>query len=310
MKVPEKPKIISVQNLSKSYGNLKAVDDISFDVYKEEIFGMVGPNGAGKTTTVESIEGLRRPSNGKISVFDLNPINDRYSLKYKIGMQIQDAFLPDRIKVGEALNLFSAIYGKQLDIQNLLDQFGLSGKSGYFFGKLSGGEKQRLFIALSLIHDPDIVFMDELTTGLDPQARRAMWELVLDIRKKGKTIFLTTHYMEEAEKLCDRVAILDKGKIIALDTPDNLIQSLGIDNRVVFKVEGDFKDIEEIKKLKSVSEIKKNESEYSVYGRGEGLLVEVVNYLATKKYKIIELKNEKSNLEDVYISLTGKKIRD
>ena len=207
------------------------------------------------------------------------------------------------------MDLFSSIYSNSLDYKELLDQFGLSEKSSATFASLSGGQKQRLFIALSLINDPELVFMDELTTGLDPQARRTMWDLVKSIRDKGKTVFLTTHFMEEAETLCDRVAIIDKGKIIALDSPENMIKSIGTDNRVTFKVEGDFKE-EELENMKFISKLEKNENEYTVYGKGNELLVHTVNHLAEKGYRILELHSEQSNLEDVYLSLTGKRIRD
>lgn len=305
----QKSDVISVENFTKTYGTLVAVDNVSFEVYEGEIFGMVGPNGAGKTTTVENIEGLRKPDNGSIKVFGLNPIKDRYELRDRIGMQLQHASLPERIKVWEIMDLFSSIYSNSLDYKELLDQFGLSEKSSATFASLSGGQKQRLFIALSLINDPELVFMDELTTGLDPQARRTMWDLVKSIRDKGKTVFLTTHFMEEAETLCDRVAIIDKGKIIALDSPENMIKSIGTDNRVTFKVEGDFKE-EELENMKFISKLEKNENEYTVYGRGNELLVHTVNHLAEKGYRILELRSEQSNLEDVYLSLTGKRIRD
>lgn len=305
----KKSDVISIENLTKTYGSLVAVDNISFEVYEGEIFGMVGPNGAGKTTTVENIEGLRKPDTGSIKVFGLNPINDRYKLRDRIGMQLQHASLPERIKVWEIMDLFSSMYSNPLDYKDLLDQFGLSEKEDSTFMGLSGGQKQRLFIALSLINDPELVFMDELTTGLDPQARRTMWDLVKSISDKGKTVFLTTHFMEEAETLCDRVAIIDKGKIIALDSPENMIKSIGTDSRVTFKIEGDFNE-EQLKNLRFISKIEKNENEYTVYGKGNELLVHTVNYLAEKGYRILELRSEQSNLEDVYLALTGERIRD
>ena len=230
--------IVVKDNLRKVYGDVVAVDDISFEVHEGEIFGMVGPNGAGKTTTIECIEGLRRPDGGTVQVLGMDPQRDGYDLRQHIGVQLQEAALPHRIKVWEAMDLFASFYRRSVDWHSLLEQLGLSEKHDASFINLSGGQKQRLFIALALVNDPDLVFLDELTTGLDPQARRAMWDLVQGIRERGKTVFLTTHYMEEAERLCDRVAIIDHGRIVALDTPENLIHSLGAENRVIFGTDG------------------------------------------------------------------------
>jgi len=213
---------IEVASLHKFYGPVRAVDGISFTVEEGEIFGMVGPNGAGKTTTIECVEGLRRPDRGTVRVLGLDPQRDGYELRRRIGVQLQEASLPPRLTVWEALDLFGSFYSRRVDGKALLEQLGLADKRNAAFEKLSGGQKQRLFIALALINDPELVFLDELTTGLDPQARRAMWDLVRGIRERGKTIFLTTHFMEEAERLCDRVAIIDRGKIVALDTPARL----------------------------------------------------------------------------------------
>ena len=188
--------IVKIENLFKSYGKIKAADDISFEVFKGEIFGLVGPNGAGKTTTIECIEGLRKSDSGNLKVMGLNPLTDGRVLRDSIGIQLQESELPGRIKVWEAIDLFSSIYSKTVKYDSLLKDLGLDGKKGAYFSRLSGGQKQRLFIALSLINDPELVFLDELTTGLDPQARRATWELITTINKKGKTIFLTTHFME------------------------------------------------------------------------------------------------------------------
>lgn len=219
--------VIKVEHLRKVYNKVVAVNDISFEVQEGEIFGMVGPNGAGKTTTIECLESLRNPDSGKISVLGLNPLNDGYTLRERIGIQLQEATLYDRIRVWEALDLFASFYHHSIDWNSLLETLGLEDKRNSYINKLSGGQKQRLYIALALVNDPELIFLDELTTGLDPQARRMMWKLVQDIRNQGKTVFLTTHYMEEAEQLCNRVAIIDRGHIIALDTPENLIRSLG-----------------------------------------------------------------------------------
>src|SRR6266536_1746699 len=213
-----------VAGLRKTYGSTVAVDDVSFDVYEGEIFGLIGPNGAGKTTTLECVEGLRRPDRGTISVLALDPVRDVYALQDRIGVQLQEAQLQKRIKVWEAVDLWASLYSKPIDANRLLEQLGLIEKRNAWFLTLSGGQKQRLFIALALINDPEVVFLDELTTGLDPQARRAIWDLVRGIRQRGKTVFLTTHLMEEAERLCDRVAIIDHGRIIDIGTPAELVQ--------------------------------------------------------------------------------------
>src|SRR5215213_11041996 len=217
--------VIQVSNFRKTYNEFVAVDDVSFDVYDGEIFGLIGPNGAGKTTTMECVEGLRTPDSGRISVLGLDPFHDVHMLQQRVGVQLQEAQLQKRIKVKEAVHLWSVLYARKAsDGERLLEQLGLTEKRDAWFMTLSGGQKQRLFIALALISDPDVVFLDELTTGLDPQARRAIWDLVRGIRTRGKTVFLTTHLMEEAERLCDRVAIIDHGRIVDVGTPLQLIR--------------------------------------------------------------------------------------
>ncbi|HUV89062.1 MAG TPA: ABC transporter ATP-binding protein, partial [Anaerolineae bacterium] len=230
--------IVQVEGLRKTYGPTVAVDDVSFEVREGEIFGMVGPNGAGKTTTIECLEGLRKPDQGTIRVLGVDPQRESQTLRERTGMQLQQSNLPDRMRVWEALDLYASFYPKAADWKELLAQLGLEEKRNAPFSKLSGGQKQRLFIALALLPDPQLVFLDELTTGLDPQARHTIWDLVRDVRAKGKTVLLTTHFMEEAERLCDRVAILDHGRIVALDTPAALIRGLGVEERVVFNLDG------------------------------------------------------------------------
>src|SRR2546423_2778496 len=216
---------IRITSLRKTYGSQLAVDDVSLEVEPGEIFGLVGPNGAGKTTTMECVEGIRTPDRGTITVLGLDPVRDVYTLQERIGVQLQQAQLQKRIKVWEAVHLWASLYRKQpRSGDQLLDQLGLSDKRDAWFMTLSGGQKQRLFIALALINDPELVFLDELTTGLDPQARRAIWDLVRGIRRRGKTVFLTTHLMEEAERLCDRVAIIDHGVIVDIGAPAALVQ--------------------------------------------------------------------------------------
>src|SRR5579862_3812841 len=216
--------VIRVSHIRKSYGATAAVSDVSFDVSEGEVFGLIGPNGAGKTTTMECVEGVRRPDRGAISILGLDPFRDVYQVQNRIGVQLQQAQLQKRIKVWEAVDLWASLYSKAVDGDRLLSQLGLSNKRNAWFMTLSGGQKQRLFIALALINDPEVVFLDELTTGLDPQSRRAIWELVRGIRDRGKTVLLTTHLMEEAERLCDRVAIIEHGKIIDIGTPEELVR--------------------------------------------------------------------------------------
>lgn len=306
--IQQKP-IIQVDHLRKVYGSTVAVDDVSFEVYEGEIFGMVGPNGAGKTTTIECVEGLRQPESGHIRVLGLDPQRDGYALRPRIGIQLQESALQDRLKVWEALDLFVSFYPRTVDRQRLLEQLGLADRRNTPFAKLSGGQKQRLFIALALVSDPEVVFLDELTTGLDPQARRAMWDLVRQIRDQGKTVFLTTHFMEEAERLCDRVAIMDHGRIVALDTPENLIRTLSADHRVVFSVDGLFEP-QQLSNLPGVSRIEMSGERVIVYGRTDRLVGEVVDALTKSGVRFRDLRTEQPTLEDVFLSLTGREMRD
>ncbi len=301
--------IIQVENLRKVYGSVVAIDDISFEVAQGEIFGMVGPNGAGKTTTIECIEGLRSLTKGLIRVLGLDPRKEKYALLPRIGIQLQQAALQDRIKVWEALDLYTSLYRRTADWRKLLEQMGLAEKRKAPFAKLSGGQKQRLFIALALLNDPEVVFLDELTTGLDPQARRTMWDMVREIRDRGKTIFLITHFMEEAERLCDRVVIVDHGRIIALDTPEKLIDNLGAENRVVFTTDGK-PNLERLKVLPGVSHVDVIGDRVIVAGSGETLLSGVVNVLSSNGFRYHDVHTEQPTLDDVFLKLTGRAIRD
>jgi ABC-2 type transport system ATP-binding protein len=300
---------IQIENLIKRYGQAVAVSGVSFTVKPGEVFGIVGPNGAGKTTTIECIEGLRPPTAGTIRVLGLDPQTDGNELRERIGVQLQESHLHDRLKVWEAMDLFSSFYRKRVDWRTLLEQVGLSDKQGSTFVKLSGGQKQRLFIALALVNDPELVFMDELTTGLDPHARRAMWDLVRAVRAQGKTVVLTTHFMEEAERLCDRVAVMDRGQIIALDTPQNLIQALGAGSRVVFEANGDFTPDLLLQTLPE-ARVEQRGGEVVVYAKGEGVAGAVVRALEDRKIRFRSLRTEQPNLEDVFLALTGQQMRD
>jgi ABC-2 type transport system ATP-binding protein len=301
--------VIEVRNLRKTYGKLIAVDDISFDVNEGEIFGMVGPNGAGKTTTIECIEGLRQQDDGSVQVLGMDPIKERRAIATHIGIQLQESSLPQRMRVGEALDLFSSFYGHRANNEDLLEMLGLMEKRSSPFKKLSGGQKQRLFIALALINKPSVVFFDELTTGLDPQARRVMWKLVREIREQGCTVFLTTHFMEEAERLCDRVLIIDRGRLVSLDTPETMIRNLGAENRLVFTLPGN-KVAPVLTDLPQVSRVEQFGDRVVVYGHGERFASSVVSALEDAGVDFVDLRTEQPNLEDVFLSLTGDEMRE
>ncbi|NTU84987.1 MAG: ABC transporter ATP-binding protein [Chloroflexales bacterium] len=301
--------VIEVEDVHKHYPGVRAVDGISFTVQRGEIFGMVGPNGAGKSTTIECIEGLRSPDNGHIRVLGLDPCQDSYALREHIGIQFQTAALPARIKVQEALDLFAAFYRQSVDTRSLLAQMGLADKGNAYLAKLSGGQRQRIFIALALVNNPHVVFLDELTTGLDPQSRRTMWDMVLDIRRQGKTVFLTTHFMEEAERLCDRVAIMDHGTIVALDTPANLIALLTTESRVTFTLTGPC-DEALLQSAPGVTRVERMGQRMVVYGAKEQLLSGVVNALESHRVPFTDLRTEQPTLEDVFLALTGREMRD
>src|SRR5271154_5323048 len=258
--------VIQVSGVRKTYGPTVAVDEVSFEVNDGEIFGLIGPNGAGKTTTMECIEGLRTPDRGSISVLGLDPFRDVYKLQERIGVQLQAAQLQKRIKVWEAVDLWASLYQKKaIDGENLLTQLGLADKRGAWFMNLSGGQKQRLFIALALINDPEVVFLDELTTGLDPQSRRTIWDLVRGIRERGKTVFLTTHLMEEAERLCDRVAIMEQGRIIDIDTPEGLVARHCPERTVILAV-SDPSVAERFKLIPCAERVERDGSQFTIYG--------------------------------------------
>jgi ABC-2 type transport system ATP-binding protein len=300
--------VIQVEHLRKTYGAVTAVQDISFEVHAGEIFGMVGPNGAGKTTTIECMEGMRQADGGKLRILGLDPTADERALRLRIGVQLQQSALHDRMKVWEAMDLFSDFYRHPVPWEPLLEQLGLTEKRDAFFSKLSGGQKQRLFIALALVGDPELVFLDELTTGLDPHARHAMWDLVRGVRARGKVVFLTTHFMEEAEMLCDRVAIVDHGKVVALDTPARLIAGLGGGNRVVFAADNDVSGL--MQGLEGVRLVETIGERTIVGGDGDMLVVNVVTALVKAGVRFRDLRTEQPKLEDVFLALTGQEMRD
>jgi ABC-2 type transport system ATP-binding protein len=302
--------VIQVSAVRKTYGSTVAVDDVSFAVNDGEIFGLIGPNGAGKTTTMECIEGLRVPDRGTISVLGFDPFKDVYKLQERIGVQLQQAQLQKRIKVWEAVDLWASLYRKKAaDGERLLEQLGLAEKRNSWFMTLSGGQKQRLFIALALINDPEVVFLDELTTGLDPQARRAIWELVRGIRQRGKTVFLTTHLMEEAERLCDRVAIIEHGRIVDIDTPESLVKRHCPERTVVLATE-DRTAEQRFRMIPRVDAVISSDSQFTIRGRGDDLVSEVIQCLSENRIRVTDFRTILPNLEDVFLKLTGHSIRD
>ncbi len=301
--------VIAVSNLGKSYGRTVAVDDVSLEVFEGEIFGLIGPNGAGKTTTMECVEGNRVPDKGTISVLGLDPRRDANALRQRIGVQHQEAHLQKRIKVWEAVDLWRSLYTRVVDTDALLARLGLESKRNAWFMTLSGGQKQRLFIALALIHEPEVVFLDELTTGLDPQARRAIWGLVNGIRDRGTTVFLTTHLMEEAERLCDRVAIIEHGCIIELGTPADLVQKHCPERTVVFTSD-DANVAERLQGLGAAARADGNAATHTIRGVGDDFVTDVINIIAREGIRVRGFRTEIPTLEDVFLKLTGHGIRD
>jgi ABC-2 type transport system ATP-binding protein len=301
--------VIKVSSIRKTYGRTVAVDDVSFDVEEGEIFGLIGPNGAGKTTTMECVEGLRRPDHGAISVLSLDPIRDARILQQKVGVQLQQEQLQKRIKVKEAVDLWASLYRRAVDGDALLERLGLADKREAWFMTLSGGQKQRLFIALALIHDPDVVLLDELTTGLDPQARRAIWELVREIRSRGKTVFLTTHLMEEAERLCDRVAIVERGRVIDIGTPVGLVRRHCPTQTVVLETT-DASAAGHFESIQGVESVTWRDNQCTIRGSGGDLVTHVIQCLAEHRIRVTDFRTELPNLEDVFLTLTGHSIRE
>jgi ABC-2 type transport system ATP-binding protein len=294
--------IISVKNLRKTYGKTVAVDDISFEVAEGEIFGLLGPNGAGKTTTVECLQALRHPDSGDIHVLGLDPLTEAMALRRRVGSQLQESALPDRIKVWEALDLFASVALEPLDWRILIDQWGLAQKAKASFASLSGGQRQRLFIALALVNNPRVVFLDEMTAGLDPAARRVAWDLIRAIRDRGTTVVLVTHFMDEAENLCDRLAIIDLGKIVASDTPQELIARYTSEVRVIFTA--DRPDLDWLERIPGVTGVTVKGLRVEVTGSGPVLALTAA---ALVEHGIVpaDLRIEQPSLEDVFLKLTG-----
>jgi len=294
--------VIRVENLRKTYGKTIAVDDISFEVADGEIFGLLGPNGAGKTTAVECLQGLRSPDSGNMRILGIDPVTNIRALRRRIGSQLQEAALPDRIKVWEALDLFASLTPGSVDWQNLMEQWGLAEKRKSSFSSLSGGQRQRLFVALALVNKPELVFLDEMTTGLDPAARHTAWDLIRAIRDQGTTVLLVTHFMEEAEQLCDRLAIVDHGRIVATDSPQGLITTYADKIKVIFST--DVEDISWLEFLPQVNTITRRGQRVEVEGNGP-VLAAVAAELAAHGILPADLRTEQPSLEDVFLAITG-----
>ena len=292
---------VTVKNLVKRYGSLLAVDDVSFSIQEGEIFGIIGPNGAGKTTTVECISGLRTPDSGSISVYGLSPQHDRDKIREFVGVQLQESSLPPRLRVGEALKLFASFYPTPLDPQEVLESLGITQIERVAFKNLSGGQKQRLSIALALVGNPKIAILDELTTGLDPEARRDTWALIERMRERGVTVILVTHFMDEAENLCDRVALINRGALTVLDTPEAIAAKAGV-NRVRFTPSQSVDD-ETLDAVDGVQVIERKGRYVTVTGTGD-LAASLLNALAAKGIRVSELEARSGNLDDAFIKLT------
>ena len=307
---PGREVVLSVEGLTKRYGSLVAVDAISLDVRRGETFGMLGPNGAGKTTTLEMIEGLRKPDSGRITLLGLDAVRQRRAVQERIGVQLQSQALWPDLTVDETLRTFRALFRRKVSLEELLGRFALADKRRSLVKNLSGGQRQRLSVATALVNDPEVVFLDEPTTGLDPQARHSFWDLVRDMQREGKTVMVTTHYMEEAEALCDRVAIMDHGRIMALDTPRQLVRGLAFDNTV----ECSFAEPVERERLMALPEVRDARSEDGTHflftNDVSATLAGLMGITDDSGQRVQGLQVRTATLEDVFISLTGRRLRD
>ncbi|MEH7376281.1 ABC transporter ATP-binding protein [Neobacillus drentensis] len=302
--------IIDVKGLVKNYGSFKAVSGVHFQVRKGEIFGLLGPNGAGKTTTLEMLVGLRKPDEGTAIIGSHDILRELSKVKEIIGVQLQSTSLFELLTVEEILKMYASFYPSHISISQLIEDVLLTEKSKSRIKGLSGGQKQRLAIALALVHDPQVIFLDEPTTGLDPQARRTLWDIVLQLKNKGKTIVLTTHYMDEAHNLCDRIAIMDQGELIALDAPSQLVKSLQSDSALEFRVieQVDFIDFSSIDGVKKVG----NQTDIHVLYTDhlQNTLTSLIQFAADNNLKIVDLQTRTATLEDVFIHMTGRRLRE
>ncbi len=311
MTLADAPLALKIRQLRKVYEQLVAVDSIDLDVYVGECFGLLGPNGAGKTTTIEICEGLLDPDGGSVELLGRNWRTQASELRQLLGIQLQETTFSEKLTVSETLALFRSFYRRSLEVPELLRMVQLDEKRDARVGKLSGGQKQRLALACALIGDPQFLFLDEPTTGLDPQARRQMWDLINELKSSGRTILLTTHYMDEAEKLCDRVGIMDRGHVIALDTPRQLIASLGVEQLVEYATAGAGLDPATLKQLQGVRAVSSlgNLTQLQV-AELHHTLPALLDKLAENGIPLTELRTHSATLEDVFVSLTGRHLRD
>jgi ABC-2 type transport system ATP-binding protein len=302
--------IIEVTNLEKKYGDINAVNGVSFNVEKGEVFGILGPNGAGKTTTVEMIEGLRKPNAGTIKVCNIDALKEPQRIKEIIGVQLQATSLYDNIRVKEAIELFGGYYAKSIPAAIIMDEVSLTEKKDSQVSKLSGGQKQRLSVGLALVNDPELIFLDEPTTGLDPQARHNIWSIVEKLRERGKTVVMTTHYMEEAEQLCHRLAIIDQGKIIAMDTPDNLINKAELATSIEFSTSKELDGL--AKKIPGICKVNNGSArKYSVSTKAVSrILKDLTNLCYDNNIELQNISVRQATLEDVFLAMTGRKLRE
>lgn len=302
--------VIQVANLVKRYGTFTAVDDVSFEVYRGETFGILGPNGAGKTTTLEMIEGLKKPTSGVILVDGKNVATETHAVKSVIGVQLQASSFFEGLSLRELIDMFAAMYGRTVNPMELLAEVQLTDKAGNQVKELSGGQKQRFSIAVGLVNQPKVLFLDEPTTGLDPQARRNLWELVGYIKGKGTTVVLTTHYMDEAEVLCDRIAVMDHAKIVALDTTRNLLMGLGVSAVVEFASNSDIA----ASTLTSLGGVESVLSEHGTHflttNNPQQTLDELFTAARTQSFRVEQLTLKRATLEDVFLRLTGHQLRE
>jgi ABC-2 type transport system ATP-binding protein len=303
---------IYVRGLRKSYGNFEAVKGIDFEVRPGEVFGLLGQNGAGKTTTVEILEGLRPRSAGEVKVLDFDPDRQKKQLKDRIGACLQATNLPDKITVREALDFFGSLYSRKADTDVLLKRLQLWDKRDAGYATLSGGQKQRVALALALINDPQMLFLDEPTTGLDPQVRLEIRDLIEELRAEKRTILMTTHYIEEAERLCDRVAIIDAGKIIAIGTPRDLQERSANQSSIEIRLTQPLEDLALPQWPESIrSIVSEDRSHITVYSkRPARTLVEMVKWIDVNGFELDDVRLSRPTLEDVFLELTGKKLRD
>ncbi len=302
--------ILQVENLVKHYGDVQALRGVSFAVSEGEVFGLLGPNGAGKTTTVEILEGLRTADSGRVSVCGLDPQIHSGQLKHEIGAALQATSLPDKIRVMEAIHLFAGFYKRHRNPEELLKRFGLEEKRNAFYNQLSGGQKQRLALAMALVNDPRVCFFDEPTAGLDPQIRREIYDVIEELRREKKTLLLTTHYIEEAERLCDRVAIVDHGNVIAIGSPRELKARSGDTTRIEVRLAKP-ESCDTLKNLEGVLDSREVDGGYIMHcQRPPQAIVALVKHLEVGGNELISLEIATPSLEDVFIELTGRRLRD